>query len=627
MGGFDNEGVRKRVLETAPTELLAHADAVPEKTVIAPERADVGETALPLHRWEGFLETDELVQQKGKSEQISAPEAGHSVDDSDLEESGPQTENGMPAIGLVLERRYRLVRKLGTGGTAEVFLAEHIALGNLWAIKVLSLTDGTLSDHLNEAEMLKRLNHPMLPRIADILKTRTHVYIVMDYLSGGNLLDRLEQNGPVPETDVRNWMMQVCDVLSYLHALKPEPVIYRDLKPSNLIIDEQGNLKLVDFGTARTYRSGRDGDTVYIGTQGYAAPEQFGVNQSDGRTDLYNLGMAMLHLLTGVHPVTLPHGERAACMKTHAVSVGMTGIIVRCTALLPAKRFQDAKSLKTALLEMDRTRDESNSMREKMKQAPLPVVQSLSDTDEAAVSEVAGVVESPRNKDLKKSGERRQDPFRLRIGKAGRPALPTRMRIAIMGVCPGAGATFASISLATWFSGRGCSTAYLELNPSGDLTCLQRMLEKTGQVADQKNATQRSSSFQFQNVSYHMACTQFMSPDQQAEVCIGDMGSLHGGRFMEEGRRADWLLAYCPMADWKMEHVAEFMELHDRETKGVFHYLMPGLQGERQNWLGDVLGTQRLVPFPTIRNPFQLSPAEERGIERMLKAIGAAGRV
>ena len=134
----------------------------------------------------------------------------------------------------------------------------------------------------------------------------------MDYIEGTNVSDLLNNTGIIPQNTLVNWTLALLDVLDYLHKRNP-PVIYRDLKPGNLIVDDSGRLRLVDFGSARFHNQEADDDTVYIGTRGYAAPEQYGAGQSDHRTDLYNLGMTLFHLATGTHPISIPrnHENRA----------------------------------------------------------------------------------------------------------------------------------------------------------------------------------------------------------------------------------------------------------------------------------------------------------------------------
>ncbi|MDD5603616.1 MAG: serine/threonine-protein kinase, partial [Eubacteriales bacterium] len=234
--------------------------------------------------------------------------------------------NGTPAIGKVLDGRYLLKQILGKGGMGTVFLAENTRLGSNWAVKCIPPDySGNVSMMPAEIEILRKLDHPALPKIYDIFEEEGMLFIISDYIEGTDLKKRLNAGGIPSEKEVVMWLLQLCDVLQYLHGLEPEPVIYRDMKPSNIILTNDGRIKLVDFGIARRYKEENLCDTVYIGTRGYAAPEQYGTGQTDARTDIYGLGMTLYHILTGISPDELFNRERP----------GKTGHRVWETAELP----------------------------------------------------------------------------------------------------------------------------------------------------------------------------------------------------------------------------------------------------------------------------------------------------
>ena len=163
---------------------------------------------------------------------------------------------------------------------SRVYLGENIKLGTLWAIKEIKKTNDRKIDFYVEPNILKKLSHPALPRIFDIIESDEFLYIIVDYIEGDSLDKALINEGKFDEKTVLGWTRQICDVLLYLHNLKPNPVIYRDMKPANIILTKEGCIKLIDFGIAREFKSDSDSDTVYIGTRGYAAPEQYGSGQS-----------------------------------------------------------------------------------------------------------------------------------------------------------------------------------------------------------------------------------------------------------------------------------------------------------------------------------------------------------
>lgn len=250
----------------------------------------------------------------------------------------------------LLGGRYRLVKILGKGGMSTVFLAENINLGTFWAVKKISKNACINTDTIKalpiESDILKKLNHPALPRIIDIIENEDSIYIVQDFIEGTSLDKEIEKSGKFPETKVIEWAKQICDVLIYLHSFKPNPIIYRDMKPSNIILTPWGDIKLVDFGIAREYKEDRKNDTVYIGTRGYAAPEQYGGGQSNVTTDIYSFGVTLFHLLTGEGPSQFPFGLKIPECHSGNVSHRMMQLISKCTRYNPEERYQSAYELK-----------------------------------------------------------------------------------------------------------------------------------------------------------------------------------------------------------------------------------------------------------------------------------------
>lgn len=210
------------------------------------------------------------------------------------------SEHQQLPIGAVLFERYRILSFLGRGGMGTVYLAEDLKLkGKRWAIKETVQRAEDYDKFIEEAEILVQLNHPHLPNIADFYgpDSEGRSYLVMDYIRG-RTLEQCSAEGDIPYPKVLNYMIQLATLFEYLHSRKPHPIIYRDLKPGNVMIDEQERVRLIDFGIARHYKSGRDADTVQIGTIGFAAPEQFQMLQTDARTDLYALGAMVYYLLS-----------------------------------------------------------------------------------------------------------------------------------------------------------------------------------------------------------------------------------------------------------------------------------------------------------------------------------------
>jgi serine/threonine-protein kinase len=200
-----------------------------------------------------------------------------------------------------------------------------------------------------EAQMLAKLSHPNLPAVSDYFSEGGKQYLVMEFVDGDTLEDRLARtSGFLDEAQVVDWATQICDVLSYLHSQQP-PVIFRDLKPSNIMVDRSGRVKLIDFGIARLFKPGKSGDTQVMGTPGYAAPEQYGKAQTDPRSDVYSLGVTLHRLLTKYDPADTPFNLPQTRSLNPKVSSGMAALIERATRTDATARYQSAREMQQAL--------------------------------------------------------------------------------------------------------------------------------------------------------------------------------------------------------------------------------------------------------------------------------------
>lgn len=245
----------------------------------------------------------------------------------------------------VINNTYEIKAVVDHGGMSTIYLAEHNRLHTQWAVKQVKKQPNITFDFLVEADILKSLKHPQLPFIADIYEDEKAVYIVEEYIQGSNLKSLVEKKGTIPEALAIQWLRTLCDVLSYLHNQKPQPIIYRDMKPSNIMLQPDGTLKLIDFGIARTYKKESRADTTFAGTRGFAAPEQFGVKQTDARSDIYSLGATMYYLLTG-KTLSDPPYEFVPLRKIDPkFSLGIEYIIARCVQTDPANRYQNVEEI------------------------------------------------------------------------------------------------------------------------------------------------------------------------------------------------------------------------------------------------------------------------------------------
>lgn len=265
----------------------------------------------------------------------------------------------MTEKGTVLDGKYEILKEIGRGGMSVVYVAMDLRLNKQWAIKEIrddgSQDTQTLLKGLErEANILKKVDHPVLPRIVDIIQKENKVYVVMDYVEGRTISEILKEQGAQPQEMVIEWAKQLGSALGYLHSMDP-PIIYRDMKPSNVMLKPDGNVKLIDFGTAKEYKVENNADTTALGTRGYAAPEQFGdaqghgIYNTDARTDIYCLGATLYHIVTGRNPCEPPYEIKPIRQWNPALSSGLEKILVKCTQPNPNDRYQSCSELLYAL--------------------------------------------------------------------------------------------------------------------------------------------------------------------------------------------------------------------------------------------------------------------------------------
>lgn len=260
----------------------------------------------------------------------------------------------MLEIGSLVDGKYKILNKVGQGGMSVVYLAMNEKANKQWAVKEVR-KDGIKDFEVvkqglvAETDILKKLNHPNLPSIVDVIDTEDSFIIIMDYIQGNSLNKALDEYGAQPQEHVIAWAKQLCDVLGYLHTRTPA-IIYRDMKPANIMLKPDGNVTLIDFGTAREFKEKNLADTTCLGTVGYAAPEQFGgMGQTDARTDIYCLGATIYHLVTGMNPCEPPYEIKPIREINQSLSSGLERIIQKCTQRDPNDRYQSAAELMYAL--------------------------------------------------------------------------------------------------------------------------------------------------------------------------------------------------------------------------------------------------------------------------------------
>jgi|GEM_PF-1291094 len=263
----------------------------------------------------------------------------------------------LPA-GTVLGQRYRIVRQMARGGMSNIYLCEDQRLtGKKWVVKELDAQYQDPKERENakthferEASLLANLEHRNLPKVIDYFNENGKNYLVMEFVDGEDLSRILSKSpGPLPEKQVADWGIQIATVLYFLHCRKPEPIIFRDLKPSNIILS--GNIvKLIDFGIARHFSPTKKGDTMRIGSPGYAPPEQYS-GQTDPRSDIYSLGVTLYQLMTKFDPANTqtPFKFPPISSINPAASPRLIQIIEKMIQMEPEKRYQAAIEVKRDL--------------------------------------------------------------------------------------------------------------------------------------------------------------------------------------------------------------------------------------------------------------------------------------
>lgn len=462
----------------------------------------------------------------------------------------------------IIGDKYRVREVLGKGGTSTVYLAENIVLENLWAIKALSKSSEWFSAEMNEITILKGLSHPMLPRIVDLLEDEDYCYIVMDYISGSNLLEFLQMNCKAEESKLLLWTKSLLEVLEYLHSRNP-PIVYRDLKPANLILDESGRIRLVDFGTASYHREEASEDTVYIGTQGYAAPEQYGLGRSDARTDLFNLGMTLIHLATGIHPLKIEQSAVARVLKEAGLSPKFIMLIKELIQTDPDLRPIDCK---------------------------------------VSLKKLEQIISGRRTFFKLKSKE-----FKGEV----------RTVIGIASILPNTGLTSLCMMLGNYLRKHGLSTAITEMNPNRDYWDLCDAFEQADMLKSKKE-----SCFEAMGISFYPEISDLSQvPRKKFNVTILDLGCIKSENSIRELNRADIKLVLCPSAVWKLPRIFGTLEQLQPQALNDWVYAVCSSQKTEEQIIKDLYKLSPVVTFPLASYPFTYSKDNDKRIGSALKKL------
>lgn len=236
-----------------------------------------------------------------------------------------------------------------------LYCARDSHLPGKWVVKQMKELQGNEDDvaaireqFRREAALLSGLSHPVLPKVIDCFMEDGKDYLVEQFIDGVDLEELLACKGRLSQYEVINVTVRLLDVLDYLHG---KGIIYRDLKPGNVMIGSAGHVHLVDFGIARLYTRGKKADTVVVGTPGFASPEHYGKGQTDARSDLYSLGATMHNLLTGRDPADAPFAFQPPASLVPGTSKGLSNLIMKALELQPENRFSSAMEMQKVLKE------------------------------------------------------------------------------------------------------------------------------------------------------------------------------------------------------------------------------------------------------------------------------------
>jgi len=256
----------------------------------------------------------------------------------------------------ILRDRYKILRRLGGKELSNLYIAQDLLKNKYWVIKELinAFTSETqraeaIQQFQFEARLLINLEHPQLPRIEDFFEDDKKNYLVMEYIEG-KLLEKYisEIPGFMEEAEIRKIGIDICEVLEYLHSQNP-PVIFRDLKPSNIMLDINSDIRLIDFGIARFYEPKKAKDTTPLGTPGYSPPEQYGRGQTSPASDIYSLGATLYYLLSGIDPAEFNFNFPPIKKLNKKFCPHLDQIIATCLNLDPRERYKNAQEVKEKL--------------------------------------------------------------------------------------------------------------------------------------------------------------------------------------------------------------------------------------------------------------------------------------
>ncbi len=457
---------------------------------------------------------------------------------------------GSMKIGTIISERYKIIKKIGSGGTSDVYLVKHLSLNQNMAMKIIA-HNRQLNDAYAVIESLKALKHKQLPRIIDVIQDDEYIYIIRDYIAGQSLDEYIATHGALPIDKVYQNGLSLLNVLAYLHT-QAKPIIYRDLKPSNIIINDKEELFLIDFGTSRRYKPSNAMDTISLGTKGYAAPEQYGGLQSDARTDYYALGATLYYMYTAEHYCDAQHNKRFQHFQS-ARAKELKAIINKAMAPIMSERYQTADEFIKALS-----------------------AKNLPATEVIAI-------------------ETRKVPMRA-----------NKITIGVLASSSGIGATTLALMLAKITQMQIGKTVYCNKSNDNSLTYLENFVESIDYSENLAGNDFKYAGIHFLKRTDDRAIDQLFAANNTS--LISDYGA--NKYLFKDFLRNQYKFVILPAQAWALKDIDFIKQLKDYEDI-IFVFNLASLSKMKQlsAWLG--IKSQRSFALDYVENPLELSPTHQ----------------